>query len=412
MGFFKQLKFFKKYKNIKFKHQFISSITNLIKWLVLCLLVGALVGSASAGFLITLEWATDNREQNIWLIYGLPLAGLIIGFLYYHGGKGLEDGSKLLIKTMQTPQKIIPFKMAPLVYAGTMITHFFGGSAGREGTALQMAGAISDQLSKPFKLDSEDRKILLMAAVAAGFGSVFGTPLAGAVFGLELGFAGRLNYKTIVATFMAAIFADLIAHLWGAPHTFYQIGLVPELNFTRVMYVLVAGLLFGWCAKFFVFTKHQLGDFINSKIAYPPFRPFLGGIVVLILFLLLGTTQYLGLGIPTILSSFEQILPFQVFALKILFTVITLSFGFKGGEVTPLFFIGATLGSALALFIPLPFGLLAGMGFVAVFAGATKTPLACLVMGIELFGINSVVYIGLACSVAFLFSGKKSIYNY
>ncbi|MFC5270384.1 voltage-gated chloride channel family protein [Adhaeribacter terreus] len=383
----------------------------LLKWLFLAAIVGIMAGSASAFFLVSLEWVTNFRENNTWIIAFLPLGGLAIGLLYHYFGSDVVKGNNQLLEEFHSPKKVIPFKMAPLVLFGTIATHLFGGSAGREGTAVQMGGAIADQLTHVFKFKARDRKILIMIGISAGFASVFGTPLAGAVFALEVLIVGRMRYDAILPSFLTAVIADYTCHAWNVGHTVYSIPVVPEISPDGFLWAILAGIIFGLAAMLFSNATHYFTSVFKNVIAYPPLRPVVGGVFIAGAVWLIGTTKYIGLGVPVIVSAFSQDLPFYDFLAKTLFTAFTLGAGFKGGEVTPLFYIGATLGNALAGFIPLPVALLAGMGFVAVFAGASNTPIACTLMGIELFGAESGVFIAIACVVAYLFSGHSGIYG-
>ncbi len=382
-----------------------------LKWIFICALVGFFSGSASSFFLVTLEWVGQFRENNNWIIWLLPMGGLFIGFLYYFLGNEVLKGNNLLLEEYENPQKTIPLKMAPLVFVGTIITHLFGGSAGREGTAVQMGGAISDQFTRVFKLDNSDRKMLLILGISAGFASVFGTPLAGALFALEVLYFSKINFKSIILSFLVAYIAYFTVEFWHIKHTHYSIPIVPEITSVTFLWVILVGILFGLASMLFSRTTHFWGKLFSKTIPYPPLRPFIGGIILALAFYYIGTTKFSGLGISSIVNAFSVTNNWYDFILKILFTGFTLGAGFKGGEVTPLFFIGATLGSALSVYVPLPIALLAGMGFVAVFSGATHTPIACTIMGIELFGLESGLFIGIACLIAYFSSGSVGIYH-
>ena len=388
------------------------------KWILVCVLIGVFSGSASAFFLVSLDWVTQFREHNNWIIWLLPIGGLAIGLLYHYYGKDVVKGNNLLLEEYENPKKTIPLKMAPLVLIATLITHLFGGSAGREGTAVQMSGAIADQFNKLSsraqsrdKLYNHDRKTLIILGISAGFASVFGTPLAGALFALEVLYFSKISFKSIALSFLVAYVAYFTVEFWQVKHTHYNIPVVPQMTIINLGWIIIVGIVFGLTAMLFSRTTHFWGRLFSKYIQDALLRPFVGGLVLVAAIYLIGTTKYIGLGIPTIVESFSSANEWYDFLLKILFTGFTLGAGFKGGEVTPLFFIGATLGSALSLLVPLPIALMAGMGFVAVFSGATHTPIACTIMGMELFGIESGVFIGIACVVAYFSSGSIGIYH-
>lgn len=385
---------------------------DFIKWLILSIIIGILVGAASAALLVSLNWSTNYREAHTAIIWLLPVGGLLVGLLYHYYGQSVAKGNNQLLEELNTPKDIIPFKMAPFIFIGTVVSHLFGASVGREGTAVQIGGAIADQFSKWLKLDTFDRRIIILMGISSGFAGLFGTPLAGAVFALEVLLIGKVRYNAILPCLLVAVVSNFvsreIAHLLHVPHTHYIINSVPNLNIPNFFWALAVGILFGVVSTFFSKGVSFFGKF-SKHIKYPPLRPVAGGLLVAILIYFMGT-KYIGLGISTIVDSFTSTMNPYDFAVKLALTTFCIAFGFKGGEVTPLFFIGATLGSALSLLVPLPVGLLAGMGFVAVFSGATNTPIACTLMGIELFGSEGAVYIAIACVTAYLFSGHTGIY--
>lgn len=393
------------------------------KWLALAVPVGFVVGSLCAAFLIGLDQATAARFDQPWLLFGLPFAGAAMAFVYLKFGGSADGGNNLIVEQIHEPGGGVPLRMAPLIFITTIGTHLFGGSAGREGTAVQLGGSVAGGFARLFRLPPAEVRILLMAGVAAGFGAVFGTPVAGAIFALEVLAIGRLKYDALIPCLIAAITGDWICHAWGVGHIHYSLSFIPSADgFTLdgflLLQVALAGIAFGLCARLFSVLSHLTLHLFKTVAPYAPLRAFLGGLLVIGLVYAVGTREYLGLGVwspnpddVTISSFFDAGFDDSwSWAWKALFTIVTLSAGFKGGEVTPLFFIGAGLGHALAIVLGAPVDLFAALGFIAVFAGATNTPLACFIMGIELFGAANSVYFAVACFLAYFFSGHSSIY--
>jgi H+/Cl- antiporter ClcA len=399
----------------------LGNLRQFLHWTMLAVPVGILSGSASALFLWSLDAVTTLRLQHGWLLFLLPVAGVLISLIYHHLGKSAEGGNNLILEQIHEPGGGVPTRMAPLVLICTLLTHLFGGSAGREGTAIQMGGSLANAFRRLLRIDRSHQRTLLMAGIAAGFGSVFGTPLTGAIFAMEVLVIGRVQYEALIPVLVASIVGDMTCSAWGIRHASYHIDITgtghPDLKLLAL--VTCAAICFGLASRLFSALTHTLQSSWKKLIPIPWLRPAAGGLLVIALVYLLGTRDYLGIGVSnpdpsavTILSAFHSggATPWSWWW-KILFTAVTLSCGFKGGEVTPLFFIGATLGNALGAATGAPIDLFAGLGFIAVFAGAANTPLACTLMGVELFGAHYTVYFAVACFISYFFSGHSGIYH-
>lgn len=386
-------------------------VRGLLRWIALGVLVGVLGGVASAVFLSSLRWATETFDRNGWLLWLLPLAGLSIGLAYHYGGGRSVEGNNLILDEIHEPTDWVPRRMAPMVLIGTVVTHLFGGSAGREGTAIQMSGSLTDGASRLLRLRGADRRIMLVTAIAGGFGAVFGVPLAGAVFALEVQSVGRLRYEALVPCLAASVTGDLVVRGLGIHQTITpHLGDV-DLSVGLLVKVAGAGVCFGLVSIAFSAGQHAVKRLFERRFGWAPARPLIGGAVIIALTYAVGDRYYNGLseGLAEVSLAGGRV-PTWAFALKLLFTAVTLGSGFVGGEVTPLFVIGATLGATLAVPLGVPSPLLAALGFVAVFAGAANTPLACTIMGVELFGSGALPYFAVACVMSYVFSAHQGIY--
>jgi H+/Cl- antiporter ClcA len=380
------------------------------RWIVLGAMSGVLAGLASWVFLEGLDRVTEFRIEHPAIVWFLPLAGLVIGLAYHYIGGRSAEGNDLLIDEIHEPTAWVPTRMAPLVLVGTWMTHLFGGSAGREGVAMQMSGTLSDGLAHLLGLRPADRRMLLIAALGGGFGAVFGVPLAGAVFALEVQSVGRVRYDALVPTLTASLVGDLVVHGLGYHHELRPQIHVP-IDGWLWLRIAAAGICFGLVAALFVAATHRFRHFIDRIAPWPPLRPALGGAIVLVLIGLFGRA-YIGLSLPLTAAALAGVgVASSAFLLKLVFTAVTLGSGFPGGEVTPLQVIGATLGCTLAGLFHLDPSMLAAVGFVAVFAGASNTPLACTIMGVEIFGGGAVVPMAIGCVMSYVFSTQRGIYS-
>ncbi|MBW6411732.1 voltage-gated chloride channel family protein [Clostridium weizhouense] len=383
---------------------------SFLKWIFIGTIVGCLTGVAGALFLNSLELATTLRSNNPWLLFLLPIGGAFVSFLYSKYGKSSSKGNNLIIDKINTSNGDIPTRMAFLVFLGTFVTHLFGGSAGREGTGVQIGSSISEVIGRLLKLDKVDTKIILMCGISSGFSSVFGTPLAGTIFGLEVAALGTMSYQALIPCFASAFVGNIVTTAFGVHHSHYTILQVPTITYIVVLKLIIASILFGLISKLFSELTHKLKDIFSSKFKNAAIKSMVGGFIVIILTYLIGTRDYLGLSLPLINNSFtEQVSPFTFFN-KLIFTSFTLGAGFQGGEVTPLFVIGSTFGNALSNILNISPSFLAGLGLIGVFAGATNAPLTSFILGLELFGAQGIEFMFMTCAISYLFSGHSGIY--
>ena len=381
------------------------------EWLMLGAFVGVLCGASSAVFLLLLDRATAWRTSHETIVWTMPVAAVVIGLIYERWGKPIKGGANLIIDAIHDGGPLVPLRMAPMVLIGTVLTHLFGGSAGREGTAVQMGASLAEEMGHRLGLTGDRRRHLLAAGVAGGFGSVFGTPIAGAIFGLEFVALGTFDVAAMLPAVVASVVGDEVTRALGVVHTPYPlvpaVALSPRLVAIWVLFAACVALT----ATAFIELTHAIKRVSEARVPRLPVRMALGSVMLLVLWQGAGTSDYLGLGVPTIVRAFsDPSVPAAAFALKLVFTAVTIGVGFLGGEVTPLFFVGATLGGLLARLTGVPLELGAGVGLAAVFGAASNTPLALTIMAVELLGANVLPHAAIVCVLAYVLTGHRSLY--
>jgi H+/Cl- antiporter ClcA len=386
-------------------------IKRILNWSILATFIGITAGFTSWSFNYCLKFAIEARETNPWSIYFLPFVGSIVAWLYVKFGSEIDAGNNLVIDEIHQPQKHIAFRMVPMIFISSTLSHLFGASVGREGAAVQMGAGIADQFNKFVGKFFNNRKIILMMGMSAGFSSLFGAPIAGTIFGMEILFLGSLTYEALFPCLLSSTVGFFTSAYLGIEHMPLAVGDIPHLHPKTVLAALFLGAVCGVIAKFFLWLLHWFKNILAQKFSNPIIRPMIGGGMMIVFYLLINSDRYLNLGEKYIIQSFNQIMYPWDFLGKITSTVISVGAGFRGGEVMSLFYIGATLGNTLSYLVPLAQPICAALGFVAVFAGAVNTPLTAIFLAVEYFGGAISIYAALAVVMSYLISGHEGLYN-
>ena len=382
---------------------------SLLKWLIFAVLVGVVIGVVGGGFHMAIDYGTELRHEYYWILYFLPVVGLLIVWLYHVTGMSDDWGTEYIIRAAQDG-KHLRIRTAFLIFITTVLTHLAGGSAGREGAALQLGGSVSNNIGRLVRLDEKDERVITMCGMAAGFAALFGTPLAAAVMAMEMVSVGVLYYSAIVPCVLAAIVAQFVASSIGVAPTTYTVLAVPEVTPVILLQVVALGVLCALFSMVFCGVMHFGPKFYNKITKSPYTKAFIGGAIILVLTMIFGTA-YNGAGVETIETALLGQARPEAFLLKMIFTTLTLAAGFKGGEIVPAFFCGATFGCVFGGVLGLPASFAAAAGMTAVFCGVTNCPLTAILLSLELFGNEGLALYALCCAVSYMLSGHTSLYH-
>lgn len=380
------------------------------KWTILSLFIGVIVGFFSSIFGVCMAWANDTRASHDFLILFLPLGGLFIVWIYHYFHFEENSGTNRILDTVHS-KNTIPFRMAPLIFISTVITHLLGGSAGREGAALQIGGSFGDKIGRVLKLDEMDKKVMVMCGMSAAFSALFGTPMAAAIFPLEVITVGVMYYVALLPCVFSSLVASFFANEFGISPESFHILQIPSISIENALKIALIAIICAFVSSIFCTLLHTTSYLYAKYLSNPYIRVVVAGCLITAFTFLLGTRDYNGAGIDVIERAFlEDVVPYA-FLLKMLFTAITLGAGYRGGEIVPSFFIGATLGCFLGEIFSLSPSLCAGLGMAAVFCGVTNCPITTLLISFELFGFEGIPYFLITIAISYMLSGYSGLYH-
>jgi len=385
-------------------------VRTFFKWLILAGITGIISGIIGVIFHVSVEKATEFRIHNSWIIYFLPIGGIAIAELYRLFKMSDSTGTNQIINSIRTDEHA-PIKLAPLIFVSTVVTHLLGGSAGREGAALQLGGSIGSFAGRLFRLDNKDMHLIVLCGMSGVFSALFGTPLTAVLFAMEVISIGIIYYSSLVPCLISSLFAYGISVHFGMEPVNFILGSTPELSLKTIA---LTSVLAAFCAVLsivFCVSMHKTEHLMKHKISSDYYRGMVGGIIIVLLTLLVGTKEYNGAGMDIIENAVNGIARPEAFILKIIFTAITIGAGFKGGEIVPTFFIGSTFGCFVGGLLGLNPGFSAAVGLVALFCGVVNAPIASIVLSIELFGADGIILFAIACSISYMLSGYYGLYS-
>lgn len=390
------------------KNDYITIIKKIFKWVILSIIMAIPIGIVVGYYNIILTTANRYRKSHEYLIYFLPIAGLMITFMYLKSERNAYSGENLLKSEVQSAVKDIPFYMTFVVFLGSLATTFFGGSAGKEGSAVAMGGTLGDFLARKFNLSNEDQRTLVLCGVGSAFGVIYDVPFAGAILGMELVLKGKFNYQALIPAFLTTVFSNEIAAAIGNTKVNYPILMLDDLSFMILIKLVLLGIIFGVGGSIFNLVLDNSSKIYGIITKNPYLKAILGGVLTIVLFWIVGD-NYNGLGQTFIRDAFDKPATLMDSVWKIIFTAIALGSVFQGGRGNPTFFVGAALGSAVAKYIGFPLESCTALGMIGVFCGATSLPITSIAMSLEYFGGDEMVAIMIVMTISYIISGFYDI---